>query len=799
MRKILFLIVLILHESFNLFSQGKIIGITLEEVNVPASFATIALMSAKDSSIVKGLMSDEYGKFSFDNIELGEYMLGITYVGFEKTYTSKLVLSSVNNTIDIGNLLLKKGSQILQEVVVTTQKKVMERLPDRFIMNVSSSTFSSSSLLDLFRATPFMNVQGNSISLKGKPNLLVLLDNRPIPQESLGNLLESMTGGEIEKIEFITIPSSKYDASVDGVINIITKKGMKVGLNGSVRGAFSQGILSNINTGLNLTYRQEKYSIFAKYGFIGGEQISIQNGFRKFSINNSTIVYNTYQERIFKNQFHSPQIGIDFYLHKNHTLGLLLDANIINPPAGRWASYTDFSSKIGGKDSTLTAFTDNIYKSNSINYSLNYKGILDSAGKELSVIISYLPIDGNLSNNLSEQVITNYNNQVLSRIAPIQTNNPSNYNIWVGQVDFTLPFKNEWRVETGVKVMSSISEFKTIQLKLISDAWKAVPELSFSNNLSEKISSIYANIAKNHKKTYYQVGLRIENTLATAQNVYNYDYTNLFPSFLIQQKFSTDYQLSINYRKKIIRPSYSQVLPYAFTLDLYTIGEGNIALKPQYSDVLTLTNSIKNNTYITFEYTKNEGEVLELPTQKGNVTIWKPTNINSSYNFTSSVYQTLNIKSWWQINNYLWGAYYIASGDVNSNNTKISGFGWVFGTSSTFTLPREWKVDLYYSYDSPYFSGLSTAIARNFGRLAFRKSAFKKSAEFTLSIDDVFKGTYYGGDMQIGNLVSHYNNYQDTRRMSLGFTYRFGKKTVTQIQEKSLGNEDAKQRAGSKI
>lgn len=799
MKRLFFLFTLLCLVIGKAQSQGKLKGTILEEASLSASFATVSILSAKDSSNIKSAFSDENGNFLFDNIAFGEYIVGVSYIGFNKTFSSKLVLSSDDPIADAGNILLKKNEVALKEVVVKAQKKLIDRLPDRFIMNVSSSSFTNNNLLDMFQATPFMTVQGKSISFKGKPNLLVLVDNRPIPKESLSSLLESMTGGEIEKIEFITAPSSRYDASVDGVINIITKRGMKEGLTGSVRGYLSQGIYGNGNTGINLTYRKEKFTFFSKYSFMGGTSFNSSEGYRAFTLaNNRSVVFNTEQERIFINRFHSPQVGVDIYLNKNHTLGLVLDANIGNPPVGKWNSYTYFSDKIGGRDSTLFAPNNLYYKNNVFNYSANYRGILDKKGKELNVIVTYTPINGYINTQLNEQQITDNSDAVLRRFNPLRTNNPSKYNIWIGQADFTLPLQKQWKAELGFKVSSSQNESQTIQQRQIEGTWKDFPEQSFFNTLSERITSVYSTASKNIKKTYVKAGLRAENTVASANSSFNLNYTNLFPSFLVQQNFTNEYQLTFNYRRKIVRPSYGQILPYTIILDLYTRGEGNIALKPQYSNILTLTNSIKNNTYVTFEYSHNKGEVFELPFQNENVTTWKQVNLDISKSISTNIYQTLNLKPWWQLNNFLWGAYYDAQGNANNSSVSIKGFAWSLGSSSSFTLTKSCKLDLYYSYDSPKLYGLAWTAKRNFARVAVKKTAFDKKGEFIVAIDDIFRGTFYGSDLVAGNLQSSTRSYQDTRRISIGFNYQFGKRTVTAVSQKNLGNQDVINRTQKK-
>jgi Outer membrane protein beta-barrel family len=784
--KIILLLSLI---AFKANSQGKVVGLTLEDKNIPASFATVSLLSEKDSTNIKSIFSDENGKFQFEGVSKGKFFIGITYIGFSKTISSKFEIDDSNLQVDLGEIFLKKDAVALQEVTVKAQRKVIEREADRFVMNVAASSLASSNLLDLFRATPFMNVQGKTITFRGKSSLLVLVDNRPIPVESLGAYLESMTGGEIEKIEFITNPSSRYDASVDGVINIITKKGLKQGLIGSIRANGSQGIAGNTNWGGNFTYRQEKFALFGRYGYINSGSYEFREGNRVLGFQSpNSLAFDTEEKRVGQSQIHSTQLGLDLFLHKNHTLGFIIDGNFGNSK-GTWDSNIYFR-KNTKTDSTLSSPSLLRYNSIITNYSLNYKGVLDSKGREVNAIFTYSPIDIELNTQLNEQVLSSPANQFLKKYNPIRTNSPSKYNIFIGQVDFMLPIEKNWKTEVGLKISSSSNQSQVVQDRLIDGTWKNSPQYTFNNDLTEQIASGYANVSKNIKKTFFRAGLRVENTQAVAKNVFDYNFTNLFPSVLLQQSFSQNYQVTLDYRKKIIRPSYSQLLPYVIVVDQYTSGEGNLSLRPQYSNVVSITNSFKNSTYVTLDYTHSKGQVLELPYLNGNSVIWKQQNLDLSQIYTANIYNTKNIKPWWQFNNYVWGGYYSAKGLIDNKTTKINGLSWTFATSSTFTLPKEFKIDAYFSYDSPYIYGIFETPARNFTRIAVRKTAMKKQAEFTLAVDDIFRGNYYGTAINTNVLALNSKTYQDSRRISVGFTYQLGKRTVEGANPKSLGNED---------
>ena len=200
-----------------LYAQGKINGIVIDEEEVPVPFSTILLINAEDSSQVKVGVSDEVGKFVFEEIDNGRYMIFITYVGYTPTYSKTFVIDSKIRSVDLGKVILMENIQTLSEIIIEGQKPLIERKADKYIMNVASNPMAMGNVTDLLRVAPFMTVNATGgISLKGKNNIMVLVDDRPVPNTTLSVILQNMSADEIEKIEFITNPSVKYDASASG-------------------------------------------------------------------------------------------------------------------------------------------------------------------------------------------------------------------------------------------------------------------------------------------------------------------------------------------------------------------------------------------------------------------------------------------------------------------------------------------------------------------------------------------------------------------------------------------------------
>lgn len=780
-------------------AQGKITGLIYEKAESPALFATVALTPAgADSTILKGTFTNESGSFSFADVPFGSYKVIVTYVGFDKVKSAPFTLTETNPILALDRIVLQTTATQLNEVVVKARRQVIERQADRFIFNVSSSTFSSSKLLDIFRATPFMKVEGKSVELKGKSNLLVVIDGRTVPQETLGNLLQTMSGDEIEKIEFITNPSSRYEASADGVIQITTKRGLKLGLTGSVNGNISQGLYEYGNAGTNFTYRQRRFVLSGRYGYSAGRFWNDNTDQRVFNLPDGTHVFDGKERGLYRDQTHSAQLGIDYNLSARHTLSLLVEGSLNRTPGSSLDSYTTFSGGRGlPADSSLTAPKTVRYRTQTQTFSLVYRGVLDSTGRELTVSVSNTPIQGYLNSELHTQTIAGPKQDVLRTIAPIRNLNPYAFSIWIAQADLTWPFRKNWKAEAGLKLNYAENTSDSRQERLRDEQWVAYDAFSFSNFMTERVAAGYVNLAKTFGKTSVQAGLRGESTSLVARNVFNRSFNNLFPSMLVTHNVSDKYQLTLQYRQKILRPSFGQLLPYVIYIDAYSVDEGNIQLRPQYTNTLTLTQAINNKLYLTYEYSANKDWFMKLPQREGNLIYWRPVNLNSR-SHALSAYHITNLTPWWQTSNYLWWSYIMADGLTNKTNVALSGGTWTLGTSNTFTLFKDWKLDASFTYNAPSVYGLSIAKATNYSRLAVKKELWQKKGEMTVSFEDMLMGSIYGTDLKAGDLETRRRSYQDSRRVAIGFIYRFGKTTVDTAEPKSMGDEEALKRAQKK-
>lgn len=264
--------------SFKILAQqtGELSGRLKNKKNNPIEFANLVLLNSNDSSLVKASLSDENGNYLFEHIAAGNYLLMASMVGYQK-YSAPLVVLGINTTLP--EITMESGSVNLTEANIVGLKPLVEHHIDRTVVNVENTSINAgSSAIEILKRSPGITVdQNGKVSLKGKQDVLILIDNKPtyLSSSDLANMLKNMQADELSKIEIMTNPPARYDAAGNaGVINIRLRKKQNLGFNGSLNGSYGQGIYPDFSTGIALNYRKEKFNVYGSYNY--GQRFSFE-------------------------------------------------------------------------------------------------------------------------------------------------------------------------------------------------------------------------------------------------------------------------------------------------------------------------------------------------------------------------------------------------------------------------------------------------------------------------------------------------------------------------------------------
>jgi hypothetical protein len=137
-------------------------------------------------------------------------------VGYLTSTTSSFDADGLPGTHELGSITLGQNP-LLDEVVVTAQKSMIEVQADKFVFNIQSSPSSvGSNGLDLLSQAPGISVDmDNNIQLLGKGGVRIFINGRPsrLSGADLVNLLQIMNADNISNIEITSNPFSKYETS----------------------------------------------------------------------------------------------------------------------------------------------------------------------------------------------------------------------------------------------------------------------------------------------------------------------------------------------------------------------------------------------------------------------------------------------------------------------------------------------------------------------------------------------------------------------------------------------------------
>ena len=780
--------------------SNKVTGMIKDGGKKTLESATILLLKAKDSSVAKITLADREGKYLFEKIKEGKYLVSVAATGHEKVY-SDIFLLSPGKTATVKTLELIPAAKSLQGVTVSSKKPFIEQKMDRMIINVEAAvTNVGTSALEVLEKSPGVTVdKDGNISLKGKQGVQVYIDGRPtyLSGTDLSNYLSNLSSSQLDQIEIMTNPPAKYDAAGNsGIINIKTKKTKQLGYNGSLATTIVQGRYTRFSESFNFNYRKNKVNLFTTLGYNRRKNFNDLVIRRKF-IESGTKVLKSHFDQESKiresGKSHNAKFGMDYYASKKTTLGMVF-TGFINP--GTFANNSDVLISDPNKVllSRTLASTGNEMKWKNFSANLNFRHVFDSTGKELTGDVDYL----NYSSTNFQDMANAYfdpNGISIAKADTLLGNLPQDIHIYTAKIDYTHPLKKGAKLEAGAKTSFVKTDNNAIYDSL--NYGIRVRDLGRSNHFiyEENVNAVYLNYSKPlGKKLSGQFGVRIENTNVTGNQVttgekFNRHYTQLFPTAFFQYKATEKNSFGLNYGRRISRPDYEDLNPFIMFLDRYTFEQGNPNLQPQFAHNVELSNTYKGFLTTTLNYTRTTdiiNEVLEQNTDQ-NETFVRKSNIAKQRQYGIAVNVGGQIKKWWTANLYINVYNNLFEGIVNGDNIQLSATTGQANVSNQFKFGKTWGAELSGYYNTGGVHGVFRI--KNFGmmNLGISKQVLKGKASVKMNIRDLLYTNKQNGEIKYSNIDASFRQLRDSRQVSLSFNYRFNKGKVNGQKRKTGG------------
>ncbi len=808
-------------------SGGKVSGSIKDGGNQKViDAASVSLLHAKDSSLVKTAVADKNGLFSFENLKDGNYLVMAASVGHSKVYSKPFNLSATQPQVTLEVMQLVPLSKNLQEVSVSSKKPLIERKLDRTIVNVEASiTNAGNTALEVLEKSPGVTVdKDGNISLKGKSGVVIYIDGRPsyLSGQDLANMLRNMTASQLEQIEIMTNPPAKYDAAGNaGVINIKTKKNKQFGYNGSITSGYTQGRYARFNESLSFNYRNQKVNFFSTLNYNRNhrsEELYITRNFRESATKEIKSIFDQKSSMENQRHYYNAKIGADFFVSKKTTLGVVLNG-FYNPSTWESVTNTDIYDPNYVLTSKTGATTRNDEKWKNFSGNLNFRTVLDSAGQEITADVDYISYGAASTQPLTSYYYDNMGN--LTKAPEVLMGNlPTDIRIYSGKVDYTLPLKKGAKFEAGIKSSyvknDNNARYDSIKTNMM------VLDSARSNHFiyDENINAAYVNYSRPlGKKWSAQFGLRLENTNAKGiskgyayntqlkkfeytETKFNRSYSQLFPTVYLQYTASEKNQFVINYGRRIQRPDYEDMNPFVHFLDRYTFEQGNPNLSPQFAHNIELSHTYKGFLTTTVNYTSTTNIIQQVLEQNevNNETFIKKANIASSKQVGLAVSANKSITKWWSANIYTNVYNNHFKGTVNNEPISIGVTTFLAQMQHQFKWGKGWGAELSGFYRTKGLEGviyIKPIVQVNAG---FSKQVLKNKGSVRLNVRDIFAGGVFKGYSKYGTVDAQFRNVNDSRAVSLSFTYRFSKgklKATSSRKNGGAGDEQNRVKSGN--
>ncbi len=695
----------------------------------------------------------------------------------------------------------------LKEVIVSTKKPMIEIKIDRTVINVDASPSNvGSNVIEVLEKAPGVSVdKDGNISLKGKQSVLVMIDGRPsyLSPNDLYNYLKSLPSTAIDQIELMTNPPAKYDAAGNaGVINIKTKKNKTVGFNGTYNGSVGQGKYNRNSNSLNLNYRKNKLNIFSNMSYSNWEGFNDLKIVRRYKDVNNNVKAIFDQRSYSKNDNKdnlNAKIGFDYTINNKTNIGAVI-TGFINPDRSNNNNISYLKNANNVTDSIVKSVNDitNKWKNVSANLYLQHK--FDSVGREMSVDLDASKFNSNSDSYLNNQMF-NANNSFRSK-QELLGQFPIDIQIFSAKSDYSQPLKNKAKIELGAKSSYVQTTNGANFFNIIPGGQTVDYNKTNSFDYKENINAGYINLSKEVKKWGFQLGLRAENTNATGyqkgnalktDSSFTRSYTNLFPTTYITYKASDKNQYSINFGRRIDRPSYQDLNPFIFYLDNYTYNKGNPFLQPQITNNFELGYTYNQFITTTLNYSVTNKIFQESMIQDGYATIVQTTNIGTKTNYGITSNIQLEAKKIFSTNIYLAYTHDNYKGDVAGDKLDISADMYLISLNNQFKFDKGWSAELSGWYRTKGVEGQLLINPLSQLNLAVQKQVLKTKGTIKLGVRDILLTNFPSGVIRFSKTEADFSNKRDSRILSLSFTYRFGK-SFKAINKKSSGADDEKGR-----
>ena len=794
--------------------KGRVYGKLIDsKTKKPIEYASVIVLWFNKDSLLGGALTKKNGEFSIDNLPaMGGFRFKATLIGY-KTYETKFYIQLPNKIEqDLGNINFEIDEKLLNEVEVTVKKNNLVMSIDKRIYNVDNDiSVKGGTAVDVMKNVPGVTVDADGNAQLRNQSPMIFIDGRP------SNLtLQQIPADQIDRIEVITNPSVKFDASsTGGILNIVMKKNLKPGYNGMLMGY--AGSSDRYGGMLNLNVKEGKWNLTSMYSY--NQAINNTIGYtdrtQLDSIQKTLGYYR--QDNVVRqlNAFNFGKIGLDYNINNRNTIsinGMLM--------GGLYSTNDKQNYNILDKNKAQLFYgkraNNQAAEFQNYNSQLYYKKIFPKVGQEFTGDFNY-----NHTNSKN-----NYLFNTESHIPPdtiiigntFQKNNgTTTANQFVLQLDYTNPINETKKFEAGIKsyFKNSVSINDTKNAKITADNYIYDSVMSNHYIIDDMINAAYINYnSKTILGISYQAGLRFEQsyykgTIKNKNQSFSYNYPSMaedllksiFPGIYFSKKLVKNQEIQVNFSRKIQRPNFFQLMPFIMFADKQNYRIGNPQLKPEFKNIaeINYNNIFTNGSYLGSCYFRYEEQPitdvaypsLSDPTVLVNTTVNGKNSIRYGLEHTFKYTLFKNLDATINLN-----AFYIyLNGIVVPTEPEVTTKGYAYNTKATlsYRFPKQLTLQVNGNYESPRILLLGYSLPIYSMDVSINKMVGTKWV-INATLSDAFNTRRMGTNFQTPYYIQELSRRRESRYVRLTLTYIFGKMDASIFKRaKQMKGSDSQQ------
>ncbi|MCF8267131.1 MAG: TonB-dependent receptor [Ignavibacteriales bacterium] len=802
------LIILILLISIEIFGQaekenkpgrasspadGRIFGTVIDSLSSrPIEYSNVSVFRIKDTSLVTGGISNTEGNFELTRLLPGAYFVKVSFIGYHDYKIDSLFIRPGKTDLDLGRIFLSSGAVNLDEIVVKSEKEMVNYTLDKKVINVEQNIASSGgTALDVLQNVPSLTVDvDGAVYLRGSSTITFLIDGKP---STLGgtntDVLTQIPASSIESIELVTNPSAKYDAEgTAGIINIILKKKQDAGYNGNL--SLNAGTKDKYNISASGNLREGDFNFYGNYDARLNKSLSTGTTARNNFTGVSSLIRQDFNS-LFDFNMHNFGIGTDYFPDNRNTISLSLKYRLM-----KFGGGSDLGNRTFDQAGTLLSFTDRSSDSerdvDAVSSTLSYKYVFEKRKQELTADLIYNDFGSGRTEDISQNYFTSPS--IASSELFQKTNSDNSSRMLTIQSDYFTSPDDKSKIETGFRVSmrEQTSANSYYDFMPASNSWAFNNALWNQFDYKENINAVYGTYTGEFSGIGYSAGLRAEQLnvkasfINTGTETRNSDI-GFFPSAYLSYKFSPVDEILLNYSRRVDRPSGRELNPFVDISDSLNIRAGNPNLQPQYINSLEFgysTMSGKTSYSATLFY-KETNDLIAVTTKllSSGATFTTYENIAYLQSYGLELLNTLPINDWWRLNSNL--SFFRTNITGNGSNfNDVSADSWTLKINSGMTIWEDIQLQIIGNYNSPSYSasmgwgrtmvsGQTKIDGFYFVDLALRKDFMQRKLSVTLRFTDLFNSRSFNSQTDGTDFSSLSRRVSDSQIAYLGISYNF--------------------------